>query len=472
MTPFEGPARNPPDQPGAALSVLESRGPAVWAEARPVLEALRQAGFEAWLVGGLVRDLLLGLVPGAPDLATDATPEEVIAIFPQAIPTGIRHGTVTVMVGSAPVEITTFRVDTDYSDARRPDQVTFVRSIEEDVKRRDFTINALAWDPVDHRLVDGVGGLPDLNAGLIRAVGDPGTRFREDGLRPFRAVRLAVVLGFDIEGATLEAIPGALPQAARVAPERVRDEMNRMLAGERPSHGLELMRQTGLLALVLPEVLEGYGVWQNRYHAYDVYQHTLAVVDAAPRNKLVVRLAALLHDIGKPRTKVVVDGEGTFYNHQHVGAEMARAILTRLRYPREMVDSVSHLVDQHMFHYQSEWTDAAVRRFVRRVGPDRVADLFDLRLADTLGNGLRPVFSDHLDQLKARVDAEIASGAVLTVRDLALSGRDVMEALSIPPGPQVGKSLEYLLDRVLEDPTQNNRPALLQLLKAHFREKS
>jgi poly(A) polymerase/tRNA nucleotidyltransferase (CCA-adding enzyme) len=189
------------------------------------------------------------------------------------------------------------------------------------------------------------------------------------------------------------------------------------------------------------------------------------VVDAAPADKLQVRLAALLHDIGKPRTKVVVDGEGTFYNHQHVGAAMAREILTRLRYSREMVETVTLLVDQHMFHYQEEWSDAAVRRFIRRVGSEQVAELFDLRLADSLGNGLRPMFSDHLDRLKARVDLELESGAALSLRDLALGGEDVMKALNLPPGPEVGRALEYLLEKVIENPELNDRTVLLQLLE-------
>jgi tRNA nucleotidyltransferase (CCA-adding enzyme) len=447
------------------LEILESRDPSLWAPPRPIMEALQAAGHEAWLVGGTVRDLLAGRSPGDPDVATSALPEQVVALFPRAIPTGIRHGTVTVMVGTVPVEITTFRVDEDYTDSRRPDAVTFVRSIDEDLKRRDFTINAMAWDPFGGRFLDLCGGMEDLEKGILRTVGEAAARFREDGLRPFRAVRFAVTLEFDIDPATLEAIPGALPQAARVAPERVRDELNRMLGGETPSRGFELMRTTGLLALVIPEILEGYGVYQNRYHAYDVYYHTLAVLDAAPADKLAVRLAALLHDIGKPRTKVVVDGEGTFYSHQHVGSAMAREILTRLRYSREMVETVSLLVDQHMFHYQDEWSDAAVRRFIRRVGVEHVADLFDLRLADTLGNGLRPMFSEHLDRLKARVDAELESGSALSVRDLALGGNDVMKALNLPPGPEVGRALEYLLEKVIENPELNERAALLQLLE-------
>ena len=455
-----------PLTPADALKVLAGADRSHTSAALPILERLASAGHESWLVGGVVRDLLIGRSPaGGPDVAPAATPAEVTALFPAAIPTGIRHGTVTVISDGVPVEITTFRVDSDYTDARRPDQVTFVRSIDEDLKRRDFTMNALAWDPVGGRFLDPCGGLSDLAKRLIRAVGDPARRFHEDGLRPYRAIRLAVALECDIEPATLDSIPGALTQAARVAPERVRDELNKMLSGARPSHGFELMRKTGLLSLVLPELLEGYGMWQNRYHLYDVYHHTLAVIDAAPRTKLKVRLAALLHDIGKPRTKVVVDGEGTFYNHQHVGAEMARIILTRLRYSRDMIDAVCQLVDQHMFHYQPEWTDAAVRRFIRRIGLDLVADLFDLRLADSLGNGLRPQFSDHLDQFRVRVEEEIEAKNALTTRDLAVTGDDVMRELNIPPGPQVGNALSYLLDKVLEDPRRNQRDLLLQLLR-------
>jgi tRNA nucleotidyltransferase (CCA-adding enzyme) len=401
-----------------------------------------------------------------------------MAILPHPVPTGLAHGTVTSMVEGVPVEVTTYRADDTYADARHPDSVRFVRSLEEDLARRDFTVNALAWRPPagpedPGRVVDLFGGLADLATGVIRAVGNPALRFHEDGLRPFRAVRFAALLDFDLDPDTEAAIPGALDRARLVAVERMRDEFLKMLAAAHPSRAIETMRRTGLLELVLPELLEAVGVWQNRWHAYDVYVHSLHVLDAAPADKPIVRLAALLHDVGKPRTKVVIDGQGTFYNHQHVGAEMTRALLARLRFPKDTVERVAHLVDQHMFHYEGHWTDAAVRRFIRRVGPDAVADLFDLRIADALGKGPDSGFPHDIDELRTRVEVELERRAVLDVSGLDIDGRTVMEALGIGPGPGVGKALQELLERVLEDPSLNRRDTLLALLRDRTaREKS
>lgn len=438
---------------------------AEWSHAEPLLARLVATGHEAWLVGGLVRDLWLERPAGDVDLATDARPEALVAIFPEAIPTGLRHGTVTVLSEGHPVEITTFRADRDYSDARHPDRVEFVRTIEEDLARRDFTVNAMAFDPAGERFVDPWGGRDDLAARLIRTVGDPRERFHEDGLRPYRAVRFGVTLEFELEAATLAAIPGALERAARVAPERVRDELNKMLGGRHPSDGFEWLRESGLLALCLPELLEGYGLPQNRWHAYDVYTHILLVTDSAPADKLLVRLAALFHDIGKPRTRVVVDGEGTFYNHEVVGAEMTREIMGRLRYSGEQVDAVVNLVRNHMFNYQPDWSDAAVRRLIRRVGPEALADLFDLRLADMQGHGPTHAFPVYLDELRERIDAILARQEALHIRDLKVDGHDVIAVRGVAPGRAVGESLKRLLEMVLEDPALNEREVLLGKLR-------
>lgn len=436
-----------------------------WAHAAEPIERLRAAGHEAWLVGGLVRDLWLGRAGGDVDLATDAQPDALLTIFPEAIPTGLKHGTVTVISAGQPVEITTFRADRDYSDARHPDRVEFVRTIEEDLARRDFTVNAMAFDPVGERFVDPFGGRSDLAARLIRTVGDPRERFREDGLRPYRAVRFGVTLEFELDPALLGAIPDVLDRAARVAPERVRDELNKLLAGRHPSDGFEWLRETGLLGLCLPELLEGYGLPQNRWHAYDVYTHILFVVDSAPADKRLVRLGALFHDIGKPRTRVVVDGEGTFYNHEVVGAEMTRQIMGRLRYSGQEIDAVVNLVRNHMFNYLPEWSDAAVRRLIRRVGPEALADLFDLRLADMQGHGPTHAFPVYLDELRERIDAILARQEALHIRDLAVDGNDVIRMSGVPPGKEVGETLKRLLELVLEDPALNERETLLGKLR-------
>lgn len=440
-------------------------GASCWAHADPILERLRAAGYEAWLVGGVVRDLLIGRAPGDVDLATDARPDAMIALFPDAIPTGLRHGTITVMAAGQPVEVTTFRADRDYTDARHPDDVRFLQTIEEDLARRDFTVNAMAYDSLSGRFVDPFGGRADLARRRIRTVGDPVARFHEDGLRPYRAVRFAATLEFEPEPELLAAIPRVLDRAARVAPERIREELNRVLAAPQPSDAFEWFRETGLLALFLPELLEGYGMPQNRWHAYDVYTHILFVTDSAPRQNRIVRLAALFHDIGKPRTRVEVDGEGTFYNHEIVGAEMTQSIMERLRYSGDTTAAVVNLVRNHMFDYRPVWSDAAVRRLIRRVGVDALADLFDLRLADMLGHGPTHTFPVYLDELRGRIAGVLAREEALQVSDLKVNGRDVMETLGLAPGRAVGEILNRLLGRVLETPALNERTALLQAIR-------
>ncbi len=362
------------------------------------------------------------------------------------------------------MEITAYRTEGPYTDGRHPDWVRFGASIEEDLARRDFTVNAMAFDPHAAVFADPQGGLADLSAGVIRTVGDPDARFGEDGLRPLRGARFAAVLEFSVDPATLAAMGRARAGLARVARERVRDELVKLLAAPRPSVGIEILRETGLLEDILPELLEGVGMEQNRFHAHTVYEHTLRTLDAAPAARPVVRLAALLHDIGKPRTRVVVDGEGTFFNHQQVGAQLSREILERLRFPRAQTEQVTHLVAEHMFHYTPDWTDAAVRRFLRRVGTGSLDDLFSLREADAAARGGREVGAGPLEELRARIDAVLARSEALSVGDLALQGEDVMRALGIGPGPEVGRALAALLERVLEDPSLNRRERLLAIL--------
>jgi len=436
-----------------------------------VLRRLQESGHRAYVIGGAVRELLLGEKPAPQDwdLGTSALPDEVLRLFPKSIATGARFGTITVLTEAGPCEVTTFRVESEYRDARRPEQVTFVRELEEDLRRRDFTVNAIAWDPLHDRLVDPSGGIPDLKARLLRAVGNPGERFREDGLRPIRAARFAATLEFDLETETERALPDAHEEVARVAAERVRDELLKMLGAREPSRGFEVLRQAGLLRHWLPELADTIAVPQNRYHAYDVYFHTLYTCDAAPPQKPVVRLAALFHDVGKPRTREErEDGEATFYNHQFVGERMARDAMERLRFSRDLTERVAHLVRQHMFDYRPEWTDAAVRRFVRNVGVDAIADLFDLRIADNVGNGLKTGFPHYLEELRSRVERILEAEEALSVRDLQVDGSDVMRVLDLGPGPKVGEILNQLLDEVLEEPSLNRREALLTRLKTGF----
>ncbi len=436
-----------------------------------VLRRLQDLGHSAYVIGGAVRELLVGEKPEPEDwdVGTSALPEEVLHLFPKAIATGARFGTITVLTAAGPCEVTTFRVESEYKDARRPERVTFVRELEADLSRRDFTVNAIAWDPPRDRLVDPTGGIPDLASRLLRAVGDPRERFREDGLRPIRAARFAATLEFTLEDGTARALSGAREEVGRVAAERVRDELLKMLRAREPSRGFDVLREAGLLDIWLPELQATVAVPQNRYHAYDVYYHTLYTCDAAPIGKPVVRVAALFHDIGKPATRLVKeDGDATFYNHQFVGEDLARQAMERLRFSRDMTDRVAHLVRQHMFDYRPEWSDAAVRRFVRSVGVDQIADLFDLRIADNIGNGLKTGFPHYLEELRARVEAILEAEEALSVRDLAVDGKDVMSVLHAAPGPRIGEILNQLLEEVLEDPSLNRREKLLERVRAGF----
>ncbi len=418
-----------------------------------------------------MRELLRGEALAAQDwdLGTSATPEEVLRLYPKSIATGARFGTITVPTAAGPCEVTTFRVESEYKDARHPERVTFVRELEADLWRRDFTVNAIAWDPLGDRLVDPTGGIPDLEKGLLCAVGDPRERFREDGLRPIRAARFAATLGFTLEENTERALPDTRAEVESVAAERVQEELMKMLRAPQPSRGFEVLRRAGLLGIWFPELEKTVAVPQNRYHAYDVYFHTLYTCDAAPVGKPAVRLAALFHDVGKPATRQEKEGgEATFYNHQMVGEELTRAAMERLRFSRDMTERVAHLVRQHMFDYRPEWTDAAVRRFIRSVGVEQIADLFDLRIADNIGNGLKTGFPHYLPELRSRVEAILEAEEALSVKDLAVDGTDIMQALDLPPGPRVGKILELLLEEVLENPALNRRERLLERIRAGF----
>jgi putative nucleotidyltransferase with HDIG domain len=436
-------------------------------------------GHAAYVVGGSVRDALLGRPADDWDLATDARPDRLLAVFPGAVYEN-QFGTVAVRQGDAVHEVTTFRTDHDYADFRRPHRVEFGDDIELDLARRDFTVNAIAWGapaPAGNaatgatapgptpaptpRIADPFDGVDDVQARVLRAVGDPSARFREDALRMVRAVRLAAVLDFGIEAATLEAIRENAPLAAHVSGERVAAELGKLLAAERPSTGLRLMAETGLLGVVLPELDAQRGLPQNKIAGEDLFDHTLRTVDAAPAGRPVVRLAALLHDVGKPET---ID-DGPFRGHEAVGAELAEKLLDRLHLPRSAVSRVVHLVRNHMFTYEPDWGDAGVRRFIQRVGIEAIDDVFALREADNIGSGV-PADAHHLAHLRARVDAELAAAVVLDRSRLAIDGDDLMTELGLPAGPRLGRILDELLERVIADPRLNDRATLLLLAES------
>jgi len=434
------------------------------AGALEIINTLKNKGFQAWLVGGCLRDLLLKLPVEEWDITTSARPEEVSKLFPKVIPTGIAYGTVMIILPDGEYEVTTFRSDARYVDGRHPSNVVFTNDLHQDLSRRDFTINALAYDPVTDQLIDDFNGQKDLQNKIIRSVGNPQERFSEDGLRSVRACRFAASLEFKIENETFAAIPKTLETSKKVALERIHDELIKMLAARKPSIGLELMRQGGLLNLFLPELVACFGVEQPpQFHKYDVYWHSLYACDAASRDNLIVRLAALLHDVGKPPCKV----DYTFYSHERVSAEMSEKILERLRFSHEEIKQVTNLIRNHMFEYTSDWSDAAVRRYLRRIsGIENVAPLFALRRADTEAM-VKIDQGDYLAELQKRIDKIIEEENALNTSDLKVNGEDVMQVLNLTPGPMVGRILNFLLEKVLDDPKLNERETLLALIKAY-----
>lgn len=437
-------------------------------DVRRIDERLRAAKRRSWVVGGSVRDLLLRRAVSDWDLATDARPEEVMGLFPKAIPTGIAHGTVTVVMSGAHYEVTTLRGEGAYTDGRRPDAVHFVDDIVADLARRDFTVNAIALEPEHGTVVDPFGGLGDLEARVLRAVGDANERFAEDGLRVLRAARFVATLELSLDAGTEAAIEPNLPTFRKVSPERVRDEWLKAMKAVRPSRAFEVMRRTGILGVTCPELLEGVALPQNRYHAFDVWEHTMQCLDACAGDP-ILRLAALLHDVGKPRTRAFSDktDDYTFYQHELVGADLANAIALRLRLSNDERARVVHLVRQHIFFHTDEWSDATVRRWLRRVGPDHVSSLFALNEADIRAKG-RDIDGDlaSLARLKEHVAKVLADGAALSVRDLAIDGRILMAELGLSPGRRVGELLAALLEEVTANPELNEAGVLLERARA------
>jgi len=439
-------------------------------------------GKQVYLVGGAVRDMIRGKDIHDWDLATDALPQEVTNFVRRAggkvIPTGIKHGTVTVLYKKHSAEVTTFRTESDYSDGRRPDQVHYASEIQEDLSRRDFTMNAIALRLPDGEIVDPFNGTADIKAKIIRCVGNAAERFNEDGLRPLRAVRFSAQLGFEIEQNTLDAISGALSVSAKVSWERVRDEIDKILAVSpplgKPSKGFLLMEKTGLLTLFLEELAACRGIDQKGYHQFDVLDHSLLACDyAAEKNySQELRLAALLHDIGKPSVrKMDKSGVWTFYRHEEISSTMCHKILRRLRYPNDVIENVCHLVKEHMFHYTEDWSDTAVRRFIARVGEDSLESLYLLRRADAFALSGKEIEPINLTELTDRVEKVLAEKHAFTIKDLAVSGNDLM-TIGIESGITMGIILKELLETVLDDPLQNTKETLLEIAKKIYKERS
>lgn len=449
-------------------------------------------GFKAYLVGGAVRDMILGKPGHDWDLATNATPQQVMSIFHRVIPTGIAHGTVTIHILGHEIETTTFRTDVGYSDGRHPDKVVYAATIEDDLSRRDFTMNAIAADLTDGSLIDPFHGQDDIVAKNIRTVGSPLDRFDEDGLRPVRAIRFAGQLGFSIEANTFAALSeqSVLAKTAGISIERFRDEFCKMLLTPKPSVSLKLLEQTGILKLFIPAFSVCRGCTQadaRGFHEFDVADHLFYSTDGAQSpvgdeskdTLLLVRLAAFLHDIGKPesRTTEIIGGNEIihFHGHEKTGEKKARAVLTSLRFPNTTIEAVCHLVMEHMFYYEPTWSDAAVRRFIVRIGMQQIEQLFTVRIADIYGMHNAPVVAGsptmrNLDELRDRIKSVSAQNNALGLKDLCVNGKDLMD-IGIPAGKALGSILNELLETVLDSPEMNDRNKLLTVAKNCYENK-
>lgn len=446
-------------------------------EIRSIIGKIEIKGFEAYAVGGCIRDFLRGAKPKDWDIATNVKPEEIQKLFPHNFYNN-KFGTVTAINKKVKdetlknIEITTYRIDQGYSDKRHPDVVLFTPNLKEDLARRDFTINAMALK-INQRpktkdqkydIIDPFGGQEDLKNKIIKAVGDADRRFNEDALRMMRAVRFASTLNFAIEKNTFEAIKKNKDLIKYVSEERIRDEFSKIILSDRAYEGIELLRKTGLLRYVIPELEAGIGISQNRHHIYTIYEHSILSLKFCPSKKLEVRLAALLHDIAKPQTKAGSGPDATFYNHDFVGAKFTERILSRLKYPGDVIKHVSLLVKNHMFYYNvDEVSEAGVRRLISRVGKENLKDLMDLRIADRLGSGVpkaKPYKLRHLEYLIHKVSKDPISPKMLKV-----DGNDIIKILNVPPGPKIGAILKVLLSEIIEDPKKNTRKYLVKRMK-------
>ena len=438
-------------------------------QVKSVTDKLKNKGFEAFIVGGCVRDFLRGDEPHDWDIATNAKPGQIQKVFPKSFYEN-KFLTVTVKTGSKnerlkEIEITTYRVEAKYTDKRHPDEIKFAKTIKEDLARRDFTVNAIAIDCSSPRLeqIDPFKGQKDLENKVIRAVGNPEHRFSEDALRMMRAVRFATTLDFTIEPQTVKAIKKKACLLRAISKERIREELIKIIMADKAADGIELLRELGLLKYIVPELEEGCGVSQAKHHIYECYEHAvLSLKYAAEKGfNLQVRMASLLHDIGKPKTKRGQGEKATFYGHEIVGAKMAGQILARLRFSKKDIEKIVKLVRFHLFYYNvDEVTESSVRRLVRQVGPESMEELLQVRMADRIGSGVPKAEPYKLRHLKYVI--EKVSKDPISAKMLKVSGNDVIKQLGIKPGPKIGYILDILLGYVLNDPKKNKKDFLVQ----------
>lgn len=436
-----------------------------------VIDTLTKNNYEAFLVGGCVRDILLDTKPKDYDITTNALPEQVMSLFSKTIPTGLKHGTVTVLINDTSYEVTTYRIDGDYKDNRRPEDVQFVSSLKDDLSRRDFTINALAYNNKDG-LQDFFNGTEDLSSRLIKAVGDADKRFNEDSLRMLRAIRFSCQLNFNIELKTLKAIEKNSSLILNISSERIRDELCKILTSSNPAKGFRLLNSTGILKYILPELQKSVGFDQKTpYHDKDIFEHTLSVVEKVPNN-LTLRLAALFHDIAKPQCFFIgEDGIGHFYEHQKVGKDLTKNILKDLSFDNDTIDKVSSLVREHMsilFKPKS----AAIKRLINRVGKDLIFDLYELQKADILSSAPPFIALEALESTKEKTKEILEADEPLDKSSLNINGNILMKSLDINPGKIVGEIIDYLMNKVLDEPNLNNEADLLVLARDYINDKT
>jgi len=430
-----------------------------------IIKVLTKAGFEAFAVGGCVRDMILGREVKDWDITTNAKPEEIQKLFKKSFYENA-FGTVGVLVGKETYEITTYRIEEKYTDRRHPDVVQFTDSLEKDLARRDFTINAIAFD--GKKLIDPFDGQRDIERKLIKAVGNPQDRFSEDALRMLRAIRFACQLDFAIDPETFQAIRRLAGSLMFIAKERIRDEFIKMLASFDPAKAINLLKEADLLFKIIPELEGTLGVIQTGHHIYPVFEHLLLALKFCPSSDPIVRLATFFHDIGKPATKDIKGDKVTFYSHDKVGAKITEVIMRRLHFSNDDIKKAVNLVAHHMFYYNPEVTDAAVRRFIKRVGKENIADLIELRIGDRLGSGVPKGKTRKLYELEQRIE-EVSKDPISTSQ-LAIDGHEVMKEFTIEPGPLIGKILNALLEMVIEDPELNTKKALMERAKKLYGE--
>ena len=464
-------------------------------EVQFTIQQLKNKGYEAYIVGGCVRDILRDQKPQDWDVATNAKPKDIGRIFTKSYSDN-KFGTVVVLTGSKEpslkgIEVTPYRTEQEYSDKRHPDKVEWAETIDKDLSRRDFTVNAMAitfgkklqapnyklqinykhqiTNYKQFKVIDLFDGQEDLKNKIIRAVGKPEERFSEDALRLMRAIRFATVLGegWKIEPKTAAAIKKNAPWIQAISRERIRDELLKIILSERAAQGIELLRKMGLLRYIIPEIEEGYKVTQNKHHIYDVYEHCLRSLDYATKQNFSkeVRIASLLHDVGKPRTKRGEGLDATFYNHEIVGARMTAKILNRLKFPKEEKERIVKLVRYHLFYYNvGEVGESSVRRLVKNAGLENMEELIQLRMADRIGSGVpkaKPYKLRHLEYLIEKVSQDPISAKMLKV-----NGNEIIKALNIKPGPKVGQILNILLGVVMNDPSKNTHQFLEAKIKS------